>query len=399
MAKAYLTSCDPNAILYTIGDNDTFPLWYAQEIEKVRTDVKIVNTSLFMTDWYIDQMKTKTYESNPLPISFKHDEYVGDKLDYVAHIPKIESRWEIKDFINFIKNPKSTVGMQNGQTIHFYPTNKIRIPIDKNTIIKNKVVAAKYFDSIVPYIDIDIKGSALYKNRLMMLDILANNNWKRPIYFSGGAFDNEDYLWMKDYLQLDGMVYKLVPIRTPIDKEAGPMDMGQIDTDKMYANVMKWDWGNSDSNKIYHDPETRRNSITYRTNLARLMDKLIAEGKSDKAENIIDLAMTKMPLDKFNYYSVIEPFAKGYYEIGKKEKARQLLEKLMKKYKENLNYYGSLNPADQSDIAIDVITDIERYRSLLQVMKENGDMPFYNKNRAVFNTYIKMFEHFERERE
>ena len=399
MAKAYLTSCDPNAILYTIGDNDTFPLWYAQEIEKVRTDVKIVNTSLFMTDWYIDQMKTKTYESNPLPISFKHDEYVGDKLDYVAHIPKIESRWEIKDFINFIKNPKSTVEMQNGQTIHFYPTNKIRIPIDKNTIIKNKVVAAKYFDSIVPYIDIDIKGSALYKNRLMMLDILANNNWKRPIYFSGGAFDNEDYLWMKDYLQLDGMVYKLVPIRTPIDKEAGPMDMGQIDTDKMYANVMKWDWGNSDSNKIYHDPETRRNSITYRTNLARLMDKLIAEEKNDKAEKIIDLAMTKMPLDKFNYYSVIEPFAKGYYEIGKKEKARQLLEKLMTKYKENLNYYGSLNPADQSDIAIDVITDIERYRSLLQVMKENGDMPFYNKNRAVFNTYIKMFEHFERERE
>ncbi len=399
MAKAYLTSCDPNAILYTIGDNDTFPLWYAQEIEKVRTDIKIVNTSLFMTDWYIDQMKTKTYESNPLPISFKHDEYVGDKLDYVAHIPKIESRWEIKDFINFIKNPKSTVEMQNGQTIHFYPTNKIRIPIDKNTIIKNKVVAEKYFDSIVPYIDIDIKGSALYKNRLMMLDILANNNWKRPIYFSGGAFDNEDYLWMKDYLQLDGMVYKLVPIRTPIDKEAGLMDMGQIDADKMYANVMKWDWGNSDSIKIYHDPETRRNSITYRTNLARLMDKLIAEGKNDKAKNIIDLAMTKMPLDKFNYYSVIEPFAKGYYEIGKKEKARQLLEKLMTKYKENLNYYGSLNPADQSDIAIDVITDIERYRSLLQVMKENGDMPFYNKNRAVFNTYIKMFEHFERERE
>ena len=399
MAKAYLASCDPNAILYTIGDNDTFPLWYAQEIEKIRTDVKIVNTSLFMTDWYIDQMKTKTYESNPLPISFNHDEYVGDKLDYVAYIPKTESRWEIKDFINFIKNPKSTVEMQNGQTIHFYPTNKIRIPIDKNTIIKNKVVAEKYFDSILPYIDIEIKGNALYKNRLMMLDILANNNWKRPIYFSGGAFDNEDYLWMKDYLQLDGMVYKLVPIRTPIDKESGPMDMGQIDADKMYANVMKWDWGNSESNRIYHDTETRRNSITYRSNLARLMDQLIAEGKKNMARNIIELAITKMPLDKFNYYSTIEPFAKGYYEVGEKAKAHQLLEKLMTKYKENLNYYGNLSHSDQSDIAIDVITDIERYRSLLQVMKENGDLVYYNKNRVVFNTYIKMFEHFERERE
>jgi hypothetical protein len=233
----------------------------------------------------------------------------------------------------------------------------------------------------------------------MMLDILANNNWKRPIYFSGGAFDNEDYLWMKDYLQLDGMVYKLVPVKTPIDKEAGPMDMGQIDADKMYANVMKWDWGNSESDKIYHDTETRRNSITYRSNLARLMDQLIAEGKKNMARNIIDLAMTKMPLDKFNYYSTLEPFAKGYYEVGEKAKAHQLLEKLMTKYKENLNYYGNLSNSDQSDIAIDVITDIERYRGLLQVMKENSDLVFYNKNRVVFNTYIKIFERFERERE
>jgi hypothetical protein len=398
LAKAYLNSCDPNAILYTIGDNDTFPLWYAQEIEHVRTDVKIVNTSLFMTDWYIDQMKTKTYESNPLPISFTHNEYVGDKLDYVAHIPKTESRWDIKDFINFIKNPQSTVEMQNGQTIHFYPTNKIRIAIDKNAIIQNKVVAAKFNDSIAPYIDIDIKGNALYKNRLMMLDVLANNNWKRPIYFSPGAFDDEDYLWMKNYLQLEGMVYKLVPIKTKIDKDTNPMDMGGIDADKMYSIVMKWDWGNSDGN-IYHDPETRKNSISYRSVLSRLMDKLIAEGKMDKAKNVIELAMTKMPLEKFGYYSMVEPFAKGYYQVGEKAKAQELLSKLVTKYQENLNYYGKLGLSDQNDIAIDIITDIERYRSLLHVMKETGDIPFYNKNRAPFNTYIKIFEHFGRDRE
>jgi hypothetical protein len=399
MAKAYLNSCDPNAILYTIGDNDTFPLWYAQEIEKVRTDIKIVNTSLFMTDWYIDQMKTKTYESNALPISFVHDEYVGDKLDYVAHIPKIESRWDIKDFISFIKNPKSTVEMQNGQTIHFYPTNKIRLTINKDNIIKNKVVAPKYYDSIVPYIDIDIKGSAIYKNRLMMLDILANNDWKRPIYFSGGAFDDEDYLWLKDYLQLDGMTYKLVPIKNIPSKDGGPMDMGQIDADKMYDIVMKWDWGNSDSNKIYHDPETRRNSITYRTNLSRLMKQLIVEGKIDKAKNIINLAMTKMPLDKFGYYSLVEPFTKGYYDVGEKAKAHDLLEKLINKYKENLDYYSHLDPSDQSSLAIDIITDIERYRSLLQVMKESKDLDFYNKQKVIFNTYVNVFERFGREKE
>ena len=398
LAKAYLESCDPNAILFTIGDNDTFPLWYAQEIEHVRTDVKIVNTSLFMTDWYIDQMKTKTYESNPLPISFTHNEYVGDKLDYVAHIPKTDSRWDIKDFINFIKNPNSTVEMQNGQTIHFYPTNKIRIPIDKNTIIKNKVMSSKFNDSIVPYIDLDIKGNALYKNRLMMLDLIANNNWKRPVYFSPGAFDDEDYLWMKNYLQLEGMIYKLVPIQTKIDKDTNPRDMGGLDADKMYSIVMKWDWGTSYGD-IYHDPETRKNSISYRSVLSRLMDKLIAEGKLDKAKNVINLAITKMPIEKFSYYSMVEPFARGYYEVGEKAKAQELLAKLIGKYQENLNYYGTLPSSDQVDLAVDIITDIERYRSLLQVMKESGDISFYNKNRAPFNTYIKMFDRFGRDRE
>lgn len=399
MAKAYLNSCDKNAILFTIGDNDTFPLWYAQEIEKYRTDVKIVNTSLFMTDWYIDQMKMKSYESNPLPISFNHNEYVGDKLDYVAHIPKIETRWDVKDFIAFIKNPKSTVEMQNGQIIHFYPTNKIRIPIDKNTIIKNKVVSPQYNDSIVSAIDIDIKGSAIYKNRLMMLDLVANNNWKRPIYFSGGAFDSDDYLWMKEYLQLEGMVYKLVPVRTPLDKDASQIDMGQIDSEIMYNKVMQWDWGNSESNTIYHDPETRRNSITYRMNLSRLMEQLIKDGKKDKAKKVIDLAMTKMPVDKFDYYSLVDPFAKGYYEVGEKTKARQLLVQLSKKYTENLDYYGQLSASEQIDIASEIITDIERYRGLLDIMKESGDTVFYNQSKKTFNTYISIFERFGRKKE
>ena len=399
MAKAYLNSCDKNGILFTIGDNDTFPLWYAQEIEGIRRDVKIVNTSLFMTDWYIDQMKAKSYESEALPISFTHSEYVGDKLDYVAHIPKTEARWDIKGFLNFIKNPKSTVALQNGQTIHFYPTNKIRVPVDKNLILKNKVVNSKYNDSIVPYLDIDIKGSALYKNRLMMLDILANNNWKRPIYFSGGAFDDEDYLWLKDYLQLDGMVYKLVPVKNTPSKDGGPMDMGQIDGDKMYDIVMKWDWGNSESDKIYHDPETRRNSITYRTNLSRLMNQLIEEGKIDKAKNIIDLAVKKMPLDKFGYYSLVEPFADGYYKVGETAKAQDLLNKLVGKYKEDLNYYATLSSSDQTDLAIDIITDIERYRSLLDVMKANKDNAFYEKHKTTFNTYVNVFERFGREKE
>jgi hypothetical protein len=401
MAKNYLNSCEPNAILFTIGDNDTFPLWYAQEIENVRTDIKIVNTSLFMTDWYIDQMKAKTYLSDGLPISFTHDQYVGDKLDYVVYNPITENRWDIKSFMNFIKSddPQTVVEMQNGQKIHFYPTDKIRIPVDKNAIIKNKAVDAKYNDSIVPYIDVDITGKALYKNRVMMLDIVANNNWKRPIYFTGGSFGDDDYLWMKDYLQLDGLVYKLVPLKTKISKDESQLDMGQIDSDKMYDIIMKWDWGNGESANIYHDPETRKNSISYRTNMARLMEQLINEGKKEKAKKIIDLAMTKMPLEFYSYYTMVEPFAGGYYAIGEKEKARKILDQLMTKYKESLKFYSNMRPSEQSAIATDIVIDIERYRSLLQVMKDRGDVEFYNKNKSTFNSYNKIFERFGRDSE
>ncbi len=400
MAKAYLSSCEPNAILYTIGDNDTFPLWYIQEIEGYRTDVRIVNTSLFMTDWYIDQMKMKAHESDPMPISFNHNQYVGDKLDYSIHSPKTDARWNIKDFINFIAlDERSVLDLRNGQTIHFYPTNKIRIPVDKDVVIKNKVVNPKLYDSIVPFIDIDIKGQALYKNRLMMLDILANNNWERPIYFTGGSFGDEDYLWMKDYLQLDGMVYKLIPVKTSLEKASSPLDMGIIDSDKMYDIVMKWDWGNSESDRIYHDPETRKNSITYRTNLARLMEQLINEGQISKAKEIIDLAMTKMPLQKFGYYTMVEPFAAGYYEVGEKEKARETLKQLIVKYQEKLDYYKTFKASDQNDNYIEIVTSIERYRDLLLIMKERNDLEFYNSSKEIFNKYNQYFERFRRENE
>lgn len=401
MAKAYLSSCEPNAILFTIGDNDTFPLWYAQEVEGYRTDVRIVNTSLFMTDWYIDQMKAKAHESEPMPISFTHDQYVQGTRDYMFFDPRTENRWSVKDFLDFVKSdsPETKIELRNGHKVNFYPTNKLRLPVDKNQVIKNKLVPPASYDSIVPYIDIDIKDDALYKNRLLMLDLVYHNNWERPIYFTGGSFGDDDYLWMKDYLQLDGMVYKLVPVRTPIPEDGSPLDMGNIDTDKMYDIVMKWDWGNSESPDIYHDPETRKNSITYRTNLARLTEKLINEGKKDKAKKVIDLAMAKMPVEYYNYYTLLEPFATGYYQLGEKDKARQLLQQLIKKYQENLTYYKGLTVNEQNGISIDIVTDIERYRSLLLIMKDNGDEGLYNTSKTTFNTFNKMFERFKRENE
>ena len=400
-ARAYLDSCEPNAILFTIGDNDTFPIWYLQEIEGYRTDVRIVNTSLLMTDWYIDQMKAKAYESEPVPISFSHKDYVDGKRDYLFFDKRTEERLDIDEFLDFVSSDDSRtlVEMKNGQSIQFYPTNKIRIPVDKNGVIGNKAVNPKFYDSIVPYIDVDIKGDALYKNRLMMLDIVRNNKWKRPIYFSPGAFADEDYIWMKEYLQLNGMIYRLVPVKTPMIEDGSAFDMGDIDTDKMFAIMTKLDWGNGESTAIYHDPETRKNSISYRTNLTRLMNKLIDEGKKDKAKTIIELALTKMPLDYYEYYSMVDPFAEGYYKIGETQEARKLLTQLAAKYQDELKYFSQTKASEQSENAVDIMTNIERYRGLLLIMKKQKDLTFYNQQKITFNSYNKRFERFGRDME
>jgi hypothetical protein len=400
MAKAYLDSCEPNAILFTIGDNDTFPLWYMQEIEAYRTDVRIVNTSLFMTDWYIDQMKMKTHKSEPIPSSFNREQYKGNRRDYSLYVERTTEPLLLDEMLKFIalEDERAKITLDSGNKVNYFPSKKVFLPIDKNTIIKNKVVNPKFYDSIVPQIEFTIKDKALYKNRLMMLDIVNQNNWERPIYFTGGSNGEDDYMWMKDYLQLDGMCFKLVPIRTPV-KTPNPMEMGYIDSEKMFDIVMKWDWGNSESPSIYHDPETRKNSISYRTNLIRLAETLINENRLGKAEKVIDLAMEKMPFEYYGYYSLLEPFANGYYQVGQKEKARALLSKLIKVQQEALTHFNSWKPSDQNFSAMDIMMDIEQYRNFLIVAKDAKDLEFYNKEKAKFNNYNKMFARFQRKME
>jgi hypothetical protein len=304
--------------------------------------------------------------------------------------------------MNFVSSddPRTLIELKNGQSVQFYPTNKVRIPVDKNAVIANKVVNPKLNDSIVPYIDVDIKGDAIYKNRLMMLDIVRNNNWKRPIYFSPGAFGDDDYIWMKEFLQLDGMIYKLVPIRTPLAKDAYGFEMGRMDTDKMYDIISKLKWGNGDSPNIYHDPQTRKNCISYRTNMARLMTNLINEGKTDKARKIIELALTKMPLEYYGFYSLIDPFAEGYYKLGEKEKARKLLKQLSVKYQDELRYFSELPPSEQrSFFASDIYTNLMRYKGLLEIMRLYKDTEFHKQEKGAFNDINKRFEFFDVEME
>ncbi len=392
MAKMYLQSCQQDAILFTIGDNDTFALWYAQEIEGYRTDVRTVNTSLFATDWYIDQMKRAAYEGKPIPSQLTHDFYKWGNNDAIYYKPVTNDTMLIKNWMRWIEtdDPRTKGDLQSGKKVNTFPTKHIRIPVDKEAVLKNGIVKPEDADLIVPYIDIHLKGDLLFKNRLLMLDIIANNNWERPIYFTGGSYGDDDFLWMKDYLQLDGVTYKLVPIRTKMDPR-NPFEMGRIDTDLMYKNVTSWDWGNSNDPNIYHDPETRKNAITYRSNLARLVETLIQEGKKDKAKVIIDLAMDKMPIEYYEYYTLLEPYVTGYYQVGEKQKARELWNKIAKKYQEKLTYFGSLELKEQYRYAEEIVTNVERYRSVVDLLLVNQDREMIEEKADEFNRYIGLF--------
>ena len=414
-ARSYLDSCqkDAGAIIFTIGDNDTFPLWYAQEIENYRTDVRVVCTSLFETDWYVDQMKRKAYSSDPIPSQITHDKYRWGSRDvlYFQNVDPLfkgelsKRRWDIKAFIDWIDSDKPETKFkffleqqeidvdeypENTQNLVYYPTQKIRIPVNKKNAIESGLVKEKDSALIVDYIDIDLPG-AITKKSMMMLDIVANNDWKRPLYFSGGSFDDAEYIWMKDYLQLDGLAYKLVPIKT---ERSNSFDMGRIDTDIMYDIVTKWDWGNSGSPDIYHDPQTRVQGISYRSNLARLMNQLIEENKIDKAKNIIKIAMENMPVENFSYYHFVLPFIDGYYKVGETNQAHDLFNTMKKIYQERLEYYDGIPLDQQYDKIDDIITDMESYRRVIDVLIENNDRDMAEKETLIFNEYIDKFNHF-----
>lgn len=407
-AKAYLDSCqeDAGAMLFTIGDNDTFPLWYAQEIEGHRTDVRIICTSLFATDWYVDQMKRKAYKSDPIPSQLTHELYRYGNRDVIYYQGITDSRWDVKDFINWVgsDNPqtkfRAILERQGGDLegysestldLVYYPTNKIRIPVNKDNVLASGLVKPEDADLIVEYIDIELPKTALPKNRIMMLDIMANNDWKRPIYFSGGSFDQAEYIWMKDYLQLDGLAYKLVPIKT---KNRSAFELGRIDTELMYDIVMKWEWGNSGSDEIYHDPQTRTQGLSLRSNLARLAEKLIEENEIDKARDIIDLAMTNMPIRFFGYYTFVEPFLDAYYRVGASAEARKVFEELKTIYQERLEYYAGVSLDEQYNSIEDIIADMEAYRRIIDITIEHDSKEVSENETLVFNEYIDKFRHF-----
>lgn len=361
-ATNYLNSCAPNAIIFTNGDNDTFPLWYAQEVEGVRTDVRVINLSLLNTDWYIDQMKMKAYESEPIPFSLQHSQYVQGTRDYIPFYDRGLNRpVELKQLITFItiENPQAKVTTQGGTKLNYYPAKSFVLNVDKAAVLKSGTVKQEDADKIVSSIEWTIGQNYLMKADIMILDLLANFNWERPVYFAV-TVNNENFMNLQDYFRLEGLAYRFVPIKTQAPENRQP---GFVADDIMFENMMsKFRWGNMNDPRVYLDQNNINMASNFRNNFARLAETLLANGKRDSALAALDKCMEVMPDETvpFNvftirlaelYYLCDAPANTTLLELANPEvttktaasqKANAIIKRLAEIYEDDLNYYFSL---------------------------------------------------------
>jgi hypothetical protein len=343
VAANYLNTCAPDAILFTNGDNDTFPLWYDQEVEKIRTDVRVCNLMLLNTDWYIDQMKRRTYESAPLPVTLPANKYYDGVNNQVFIVEKTKDPVEISTIIDWVKSDNKGTKVQISPTeiIDIIPSRTIRIPVDKQKVLASGTVKPEDADKIVPYIDIKLKGNAILKSQLIVLDILAHNNWERPIYYVTG--NQEDALGLEEYFQLEGLAYRLVPIKS---ENKGWSDYGRIDTDILYNKLMKeFSWKSANEKGVYIDYNHIRTLLVIRArlNYAKLAKALASEGKPEKAVEVLNYCMDALPLSKIPYDPYVPDLIEGYFMAGANEQASKMAKDLSDYYFARLDYYLKQN--------------------------------------------------------
>lgn len=389
-AKNYLNSCEKNAVLFTNGDNDTYPLWYAQNVEGIRTDVRIINLSLLGTDWYINALRRKVYDSEPLPLSISTEKLVEGKREITYYFDngqfdqnKIYNLDEVIDFMTSDDaNNMTTAGGR--EPMNFMPVKNFMIPVDKNECIKNGIV--KPTDSIVDKITFNIGANSVYKGTLVVMDIIAQNakqGWKRPIYFTTTT-GSSVYLNLDEYFRLEGLTYRLVPLKNNKDK------MGLIDPDMLYDKLTKnFDWGNMDKNlKMNLDDKATLVPKNLRILFVQLARNYVYETKDNKkaiylldySQKVIPEAI--MPMDlRLRYY-----YIDTYYLAGEKKKAEKLMEYMMNDCEQQVKFYKQYTGSKAKFVSERLPEALQYISECAKRATENGNKKLGEKYNNLFNT-------------
>jgi hypothetical protein len=379
-AEDYLNSCEKDAILFTNGDNDTYPLWYAQNVENLRSDVRVINMSLLNTDWYTDGLKRSAYDSKPVEFTMRPEQYKQGTRDYVVYYenPELERRYGINKndyyplknvmaFINDDKDPMGTVQTQGGESLRYYPTKKFSLIIDRQACLKNGVVKPKDEMYMVDSIKWEIGNNNLMKADLVLLDIIASNINTRPIYWAITT-GSDVYMNLQPYFQLEGLTYRLVPIVSNIQRDG---TTGRINSDILYDNLMhKFKWGNMGEQNVYLDETILRQTKNFRNIFYRLAEQLIVEGKKDSAVKVLDYCLKVMPNEKIQYDVFVVRLVEGYFLAGAVQKANDLAKQVFTIHEDKAKYYNSFKNK-RNAVKTDIEDNIQIMNYIQQVVKGN----------------------------
>lgn len=342
-AHNYLIACDPEAVLLTYGDNDTFPLWYIQDVEDVRTDIRVANHMLASGDWYVHQLARKVNDSPPLQFTISNEQY-GRGTNIVTYFwdRGLPDHRELQELINFVADDsdrsKITLG---GRKLNYLPTKKIKMTIDREAVIANGIVPEHMADRVVPELRWEIDQQAIYRNDLMVLDFLATSNFTRPLYFTSPS-GILNALNLDQFIHLEGFVYKLMPVRA----EHYVQGLGGINVEATYDALMnKAKWGNINDPRVTIDRESMRNSMFPRQNFMRLAQALLDENRIDSAVAVADRFVEIFPNEKFPYDRFTTPFTEVYYEAEMFEKGNELVRTIANNYMADITYYDNQRPS------------------------------------------------------
>lgn len=343
IAVDYLQSCAPNAILFTYGDNDTYPLWYAQEVENIRPDIRLVNLSLFDTDWYINGMKRKQNESAPLPLSMKPSQYVQGVRDVMYYQDaNIAGSVELKDIVDILlsDNAEDKLPLQDGSRENFIPTKHFKLTVNRADVLKNGVVPATDSSKIAAVMDWTFNKNYVTKGTLAMFDILVHNDWKRPVYFAS-TVPSDQYNGLDNYLYNEGLALRLLPLKP--DTSANRTEL--INTPVLYKNVMdKFVWGNI-KNAKYLDPQSSDDISIFTNVFNNTISGLIKEGRTADAKKVVDRYYEVMPEKFHGMRSMMGAYflAENLYLLNENQRANDLIEKSAAYIQKELTYLADVS--------------------------------------------------------